>query len=206
MSTLASCCRIPARRLVTPASLPSTAVRYASSSSGFPDSSAAPPPRTHGQQRRGVSIAAAIAIGVAGYGLALTFPPSFYRFLYPTPIAGAPAKDSKEGRKATQQIEDDLQNLEMVKELRSQYLGDEGKAPNTPNTTSLTEPQTSRVRKWKESRPFARIPDEKKKHSLTQYTLRGPGKFAVTPLVFSSQDDKECVAFLHAGSHPCYEL
>lgn len=146
-----------------------------------------------------MSIVAAIAVGVAGYGLALAFPPSFYRLLYPAPIAGAPTKDSKEGRKITQQIEDELQNLDYVRKLRSEYVGEEGKAPTSPSTTSLTEAQTSRVRKWKESRPFSKVPEEKKKHSLTQYTLRGPGKFPVTPLVFSSLDDKECIAFIHAG-------
>ena len=198
MSTLAVRTRVPARKLFASA-VPHAAARHASSSSGFPASSG-----THGaspanQQRRRISLATAIAIGVASYGLALAYPPPLYRLLYPAPIAGAPAKDSKEGRRLTQQIEDELQNLDLVKELRSQYVGEEGTAPTSPNTTSLTQEQTSKLRKWKESRPYARVPDERKKHSLTQYSLRGPGRFAVTPLVFSSQDDKECIGILHAG-------
>ena len=148
-------------------------------------------------QRRRVSLAAALAIGVAGYGLALAFPPSLYRLLFPTPVAGAPSAESEEGRAYAARIEEQLQSLSLVQELRAQTL--ETAPPTSPNATSLSQERTSKPRRYKESRPYSRLPVEKKKHSLTQYSLRGPGMFAVTPLVFSSLDDKEGIGIMHVG-------
>ncbi|KAL7006936.1 hypothetical protein EMMF5_003520 [Cystobasidiomycetes sp. EMM_F5] len=47
------------------------------------------------------------------------------------------------------------------------------------------------------------MPESKKRHSLTQFSLRGPGKFAVNPLVFASLDEKETIAIVHVGNGMC---
>lgn len=148
--------------------------------------------------KRGLStLATAIAVGIAGYSLALVFPPSFYKLLYPTPVEEHPSHDSEEGVAYSNAIEQQLQNLDVVKQLREATV-DESNG-TTPNVTSLEKEQVSRPRKYKEMRPYSKVPPEKKRHSLTQSTLRGPGMFAVPPLLFYTPDNKECVAIMHLG-------
>ena len=57
------------------------------------------------------------------------------------------------------------------------------------------------VKKYTVSRPYAATPPGP--HSLSAYTLRGPGKFAVPPLVFTTQDKRESVLILHVGDGLC---
>lgn len=95
-----------------------------------------------------------------------------------------------------QKIEDELQALPIVKQLREELVEAED---SSPNATSLTERQTSKKRKYQEVRPYEKMSVEKKRHSLTQYTLRGPGMFAVAPLLFVSEDGRDCVAIMHVG-------
>lgn len=93
-------------------------------------------------------------------------------------------------------IEAGLQELEIVKLLRAELqAGDSSK-----NETSLEGGKSEGVNKWRESRPFATAPGP---HSLSAHTLRGPGKFAVAPLVFTSRDKKEAVFILHLGGNMC---
>lgn len=54
---------------------------------------------------------------------------------------------------------------------------------------------------YTESRPYAASTPGP--HSLSAYTLRGPGKFAVAPLVFTSRDKKEAVFLMHVGGGMC---
>ena len=54
---------------------------------------------------------------------------------------------------------------------------------------------------WTESRPYATsIPGP---HSLSASTLRGPGRFAVAPLVFTSRDQKSAIMLIHVGAGLC---
>ena len=144
----------------------------------------------------------ALACGLVGYGLALVFPPSLYKLLYPTPVPLNPSTQSLAGAAAAKIIEEQLQQLDIVKQLREEWLNPE-EAQKTPNTTSLEQEQISRPRKWKETRPYSNIPAEKKRHSLTHASLRGPGMFAVPPILFSSTDEKESIAILHVGNALC---
>jgi len=143
------------------------------------------------------TLATAIAVGVAGYGLALAFPPSFYRTLNPTPLEASPTASSEDGIAYTKAIEEELQNLDIVKQLREATV--DGPNDTTPNKTSLEQEQVSRPKKYKEMRPYSKVPPERKRHSLTMSTLRGPGMFAVPPLLFYTPDNKECVAVMHLG-------
>lgn len=115
----------------------------------------------------------------------------------PTPVEAHPSHDSEEGVAYTKAIEEQLQNLDIVKQLREATVDEP--SDTTPNTTSLEKEEVSRPRKYKEMRPYSKVPPEKKRHSLTQSTLRGPGMFAVPPLLFYTPDNKECVAIMHLG-------
>ncbi|KAK9895432.1 Thioesterase/thiol ester dehydrase-isomerase [Cystobasidium minutum MCA 4210] len=153
--------------------------------------------------KRGISTwATALAVGVAGYGLALVYPPAFHKFINPPPVEAHPHADSEDGIAYTKAIEDQLQNLDIVKQLREATV-DEPLNSTSPNTTSLEQEQVSKPRKYKEMRPYSKVPLEKKRHSLTQSTLRGPGMFAVPPLLFYTPDNKECIAIMHIGQKMC---
>ena len=175
---------------------------YASTSTSTPSTATyrAEAASTRGSGRR--SFLTALACGVAGYGLALVAPPSIYKLLFPAPVLLNPTADSPAGIAAAKAIEEDLQALPIVKLLREELLDTEP-AQTSPNTTSLSSEQVSRPRKWTESRPFSRIPKDQLRHSLTQSSLRGPGMFAVPAILFSTSDDKESIAVIHAGDALC---
>jgi hypothetical protein len=67
-----------------------------------------------------------------------------------------------------------------------------------PTTSSIDTPLTPR---YTLSRPYAATPPGP--HSLSGYTLRGPGKFAVPPLVFTTKDKRESVLVVHVGGGLC---
>lgn len=176
------------------------------SAAGTSTSQAPTPKPAPSSSSKGIStLATAIAVGVAGYGLALAFPPSWHKLLYPAPLVGLPSRDSKEGIKHAQMIEDQLQNLDIVKKLREETLEDGENSNTSPNVTSLEQNNpVSKVRKWKEMRPYSKVPEERKLHSLTQSTLRGPGMFAVPALAFFTHDSRECIAIMHLGDSDCF--
>lgn len=115
----------------------------------------------------------------------------------PTPVEAHPTAESEDGIAYTKAIEEQLQNLDIVKQLREATVDEPSNT--TPNSTSLEKEQVSKPRKYKEMRPYSKVPPEKKRHSLTQSTLRGPGMFAVPPLLFYTPDNKECIAIMHLG-------
>lgn len=171
---------------------PRSPCRHVSSSSNQPTAAPAAAPK------RGLSTwATAIAVGIAGYGLALAYPPSVIKLLNPTPVEEFPTAESEEGLAYCKAIEEQLQNLDIVKQLREATV--DGPSNTSPNATSLEQEQVSKPRKYKEMRPYSKVPPEKKRHSLTQSTLRGPGMFAVPPLLFYTPDNKECIAIMHIG-------
>merc|ERR1711939_198076 len=161
------------------------------------------PPRTTPRNGSSRTLFTAIAFGIAtGYGLSLVYQPSWYKLLYPQPVALAPSASSKEGKAYTQEIEDALQALPIVSQLRAELAEPETSSATTDGS-SLTTAQTSKKRKYYEVRPYEKMAVEKKRHSLTQYTLRGPGMFAVAPLLFVSEDGTDCVAIMHVGPGMC---
>ncbi|KAK4703951.1 hypothetical protein P7C70_g2271, partial [Phenoliferia sp. Uapishka_3] len=114
----------------------------------------------------------------------------------PTPVS--PSANSPEGLAITSQIEAGLQSLPLVAQLRATRIP----VPTTPSETSLAPATTTEtIPAYTESRPYAAsVPGP---HSLSAYTLRGPGKFAVPPLVFTSRDKKEAVFVVHVGGGMC---
>lgn len=159
----------------------STTLKSASPAS----SSVAPPPaRSFSLLSSSLILVTGLFTGVAG---ALLLPrPKLVSILFPVPTPVAPGQDTPAGIKWTQGIEAGLQSLKLVKELRE----------STSDSTTGERETT-----WTESRPYATsIPGP---HSLSASTLRGPGRFAVAPLVFTSRDRKSAVMIMHLGTALC---
>lgn len=133
-----------------------------------------------------------------GLGYATIFPSPLSRLLNPPIAPPSPVQHSPEGLAHTQDIEAQLQSLDQVKALRAEQ------EPSQSAPTSLTpESQLLRQPRWKESRPYLKYPEERRTHHLTAGLLKGPGKLAVAPLAFSTQDDKETIIFIHLGRSLC---
>lgn len=97
--------------------------------------------------------------------------------------------------------------LEVVKQLQAETVS--APPPSTATSAEQSPSEISKqddataplVKKYTVSRPYAATPPGP--HSLSAYTLRGPGKFAVPPLVFTTQDKRESVLILHVGDGLC---
>ncbi|KDQ08122.1 hypothetical protein BOTBODRAFT_119118 [Botryobasidium botryosum FD-172 SS1] len=123
--------------------------------------------------------AAALAVGVTSYTVGSLYPPPLVSMIYPAPAPPPLDLASPEAAQVTARIEQELQILPIVKSFREK--GDE----------------------YYEARPYVGYPEERRVHSLTAGVLRGVGRFAVPPLVFSKMDDSESVMVLHVGRSLC---
>ncbi|PLW46026.1 hypothetical protein PCASD_03507 [Puccinia coronata f. sp. avenae] len=90
-----------------------------------------------------------------------------------------PPEDSPEAIQICSSIEAQLHELPIVKQL-------------------ISKPD-----RWLSFRPFQTLARSQLTHSLTHSSLRGPGKFAIPPLVFLNKDKTESVAILHVGDLMC---
>ncbi|KAJ1305361.1 hypothetical protein OPQ81_000376 [Rhizoctonia solani] len=131
------------------------------------------------KRSRGAAVALlAISVGSASYVAGSLYPPMTIQLINPPPAPPAPAFGTKEAEIHTAALEEKLQNLPLTKELR-QRQG------------------------WYETRPYQNYPEERRRHSLTSGTLRGPGKLAIPPLVFAKEDESEAIAIIHVGRSLC---
>ncbi|KAB5588890.1 Glycoside hydrolase family 13 protein [Ceratobasidium theobromae] len=174
---------------ITPSSLPKPLTRNYSPHS---HSHSHPHPHSHSHSHasqnhvkriprpsRGVAAALlAVSVGSASYVAGSLYPPTTLQLINPPPAPPAPALGTEEAIIYTTALEERLQNLDIVREFR----GKEG---------------------WYESRPFQNYPEERRRHTLTSGTLRGPGKLALPPLVFAKEDEAEAIAIVHVGRSMC---
>ncbi|SCV69471.1 BQ2448_2491 [Microbotryum intermedium] len=200
-----------ARSLATSSNpVPSTSTSATSSTS-----STSSPPRRPGSSRTFLTLATGLVLGSA---LALTLPrPRLLSLIFPSPTPLPHAADSEQGRLETQRIEEELQALAIVQQLRqAQVVSAEGYTnPIIAQDVSPTHVETSLTGvaertsprdpslapKYRESRPYAAV--NAGPHSLSGYTLRGPSKFAIPPLAFTTKDNKEAVFVMHLGRGLC---
>ncbi|KAH7338088.1 HotDog domain-containing protein [Rhizoctonia solani] len=131
------------------------------------------------RRSRGAAVALlAVSVGSASYVAGSLYPPTTLQLINPPPAPPAPALGTQEAEIYMVALEEKLQNLPLTKELR-QRQG------------------------WYESRPYQNYPEERRRHSLTSGTLRGPGKLALPPLVFAKEDESEAIAIIHVGRSLC---
>lgn len=148
--------------------------RRASTSHG--SASPAHPPR------RSIVFTAGVALGslATGYAVAVAAPrPPVLSLLFPMPTAAAPAADSAEGRAHAARIEAQLQALPVVREMRARRV--EAAAVTAAGTAlelaagqvEAGGPRSELIKEFTEARPYAKGAGP---HSLTGFSLRGPGK------------------------------
>lgn len=115
---------------------------------------------------------------LGGYVSGTIYPPSFYQLLYPKPAPPPPVQHSQQSIEISNEIENKVNNLDIVKSLRSD-------------------------KSYYESRPYTRLNESVKANSLTAGALRGGGRLAIPPVVFSKEDDSEAIIILHVGRGLC---
>ncbi|KAF8186814.1 mitochondrial protein [Pholiota molesta] len=100
----------------------------------------------------------------------------------PRAAPGPPAEpDSPESKAYSQSLEEQLQALPALQQLRSK----------------------DDAREWYETRPYQNFPEERRVNNLTAGALRGPGKLALPPLVRAKRDESESAVFIHLGRGLC---
>ena len=127
---------------------------------------------------RGVGFTASLT---TAYIVGSLYPPDLVTFISPRPAPPPPLLDTPEAKAYTDALEDQLQNLPLLKELHSR----EDKQD------------------WYESRPYTDIPDKVKANNLTAGALSGPGKLALRPLIRVKNDESEAWGFIHLGRSLC---
>lgn len=115
------------------------------------------------------------------YTVGSLYPPELATFLSPRPAPPAPLLGTPEAKAHTESLEDRLQNLPLLKELRS---GED-------------------KHDWYECRPYTKVPEEVRVNNLTAGALSGPGKLALRPLIRVKNDESEAWGFIHLGRALC---
>ncbi|KAG8732642.1 hypothetical protein FRC10_000785 [Ceratobasidium sp. 414] len=167
--------------LVIPRQLRAQTKSHLSSSRNYSRSHAHATPHAPGgakKSRGAVAAVLAVSLASASYVAGSLYPPATLQLISPPPAPPAPAIGTEEAAIYTAALEEKLQNLEIVKEMR----GREG---------------------WYESRPYVNYPEERRRHALTSGTLRGPGKLALPPIVFAKEDETEAILIVHVGRSLC---
>ncbi|BGP43018.1 hypothetical protein JCM10449v2_007033 [Rhodotorula kratochvilovae] len=202
-----------------PCRVPSPSAHHALSTSTRPSLAAAAPPA--GPQRRSFFLVSTALLStglLAGYAVALVAPrPPLLSLVFPVPTPHPPPANSPEAVESTALIERGLHELDVVRRLKAEVVP--AVSPLEPSSSSSSPPQASSLARAAQelaptspadtplaprytlSRPYASTPPGP--HSLSGYALRGPGKFAVPPLVFTTTDKKESVLVVHVGGGLC---
>ncbi|KIR60452.1 hypothetical protein I312_103460 [Cryptococcus bacillisporus CA1280] len=129
----------------------------------------------------GIRLALAIAFP-ATYVLGAAFPPQLVLLIFPRFSPPPPHKDSVRGKAHTNDVEDCMQKLQLVENMRKEIQAGA---------------------EWYETRPYDKYDPQKVHNSLTAGTLRGPGKLAIPPVLFAKKDESEAVAVIHLGRALC---
>ncbi|KAG6830277.1 hypothetical protein H0H92_001543 [Tricholoma furcatifolium] len=128
-----------------------------------------------------VTASAIVGLSAAAYTLGSIYPPSALTILFPRTAPGPLDPTTPEAKAYTESLEEQLQTLPLLENLRKQEDADE----------------------WYEVRPYRNFPEERRVNSLTSGALRGPGKLALYPLARVKKDETESYVFIHAGRGLC---
>lgn len=146
--------------------------------------STARPSGTHAPRsaRRLVATAAGAAVlSVTTYTLGSLYPPELATYISPRAAPAPPDVHSPAALAHTVALEGALHALPPLLAHRARADADE----------------------WYETRPYLRVPEERRVNSLTAGALRGPGRLAVPPLVRARKDESEALVFVHVGRGLC---
>jgi len=113
--------------------------------------------------------------------LGAVYPPTPLTILFPRPAGAALTPDTPEAAAHTARLEETLQDLPLLKELRGR----------------------DDAADWYETRPYQGFPEEKRVNNLTAGALKGPGRLALPPLIRVKKDESESIVFLHLGRGLC---
>ncbi|KAJ8503377.1 hypothetical protein ONZ45_g10913 [Pleurotus djamor] len=168
-------------------------------------SSTSPPPTASRGLSTKATIALASVVALGSYTLGAIFPPSPFTLLFPR-VAPPPPRDpdSEESKTYTSNLENSLQNLETVREHRSNPPPPSSASliPSSP-ATSGGEVGTREDHGWYETRPYQNYPEERRVNNLTAGALRGPGRLALPPLIRVRKDESEAYLWVHLGRGLC---
>ncbi|CAO1618954.1 unnamed protein product [Parajaminaea phylloscopi] len=166
-------------------------------------------------------------VGVGAYAAGSLYPPALVTMVHPREAPAAPGVDSEEGKAHTSSIESRLFELPQVKALLSarSHVPVEARSEDTPDAEAGRIPGANpstvvpslnvspgHEPHYVASRPYRNYPPSKLLHSLTAGTLRGPGRFAVPPLVLAKTEAGakaegghagDCHIFIHVGRSLC---
>jgi hypothetical protein len=140
-----------------------------------PPSSRVPPPRVL------ASFLGATVLAVGSYALGAVYPPFAATLLTPRPAPLLPDAHTPEALAYTAALERELHALPPLRAHRAQ-----------PDAAE-----------WYECRPYAAVPPERMRHSLTAGALRGPGRIALPPLVRARRDERAMDVYMHLGHGLC---
>jgi len=140
------------------------------------------PPTSRKQLGTFATLSLVTAVSLGCYTFGAIYPPAPILLLYPRPAPPPPADpNSAESLAYTEALEEQLQTLPLLRELRERADADE----------------------WYETRPHQQLPDEVRVNKLTAGSLRGPGKLTLFPLARVKNDESEAVVFVHLGRGLC---
>ncbi|KAA1079077.1 hypothetical protein PGTUg99_013892 [Puccinia graminis f. sp. tritici] len=161
---------------------------YSTSSAQLKNITAEQPTQTGPRPWTSITLISLATLSI-GYLVGTSYPPSLMSqlvinsFLKPSSTSSSSHHhhhhDSPEAQEITNAIESQLHQLQIVKQLNAQ-----------PD-------------RWLSFRPFNKLARHQMSHSLTYSTLRGPGKFAIPPIVFINKDKTEAVVVVHVGDLMC---
>ena len=123
----------------------------------------------------------ASSIAASAYFIGSLYPPTFATYLTPRIAPPPPDPNHPQSIAYTEALEDELQNLPYLEELR--------RRPD--------------AQEWYETRPYMEVPKEQLANSLTAGALRGPGKLTLPPLVRARKDESESIIVIHVGHGLC---
>lgn len=142
------------------------------------------PHATHRRAFSGPALILSITgIALTSYTLGSLFPPTLLTFLSPRIAPPPPDPSHPDAISYVESLEETLQSLPLLLQHR--------------------EATEAAGEDWYETRPYLKVPEERRVNSLTAGALRGPGRLALPPLVRAKRDESEGWVFVHVGRGLC---
>ncbi|CCA75644.1 hypothetical protein PIIN_09635 [Serendipita indica DSM 11827] len=168
--------------------------------------------------RTGLRAALGFALLSITYTLGVLYPPDLYTLVYPREAPPSPEKGSKEALRAAAELEKQLWQIPLVRELAqksyplnadtvpAQFLGPKdiaGVNSRKNLNASTTDNPGTEVPTHYMVRPYLNLSESFSRHSFTAGLMQGPGKMAIPPLLFIETNEKALTGVIHLGRSIC---